>query len=108
VLLPELPFCIYISTIPHNEPCVKTKLRQEMWTGPFRVIGKLPNGNIKLNIGKKSPYIVHPNRVKLAEKEILDFKEEKKTKNNNKKRVSFSGIDEIIYPTTYSPIKTRN
>ena len=80
---------------PATKIGLKTKLRQEMWTGPFRVIGKLPNGNIKLNIGKKSPYIVHPNRVKLAEKEILDFTEKKKTRNNHK-RVSFSEKVEII------------
>ena len=80
---------------PATKIGLKTKLRQEMWTGPFRVIGKLPNGNIKLNIGKKNPYIVHPNRVKLAEIEIFDFADEKKVRKNTK-RVSFSGKDEII------------
>ena len=38
-----------------------------MFAGPFKVIGKLPNGNLKLNIFKKNLYITHPDRVKLAE-----------------------------------------
>ena len=29
---------------------LKIKLRGDLWTGPFKVIRKLPSGNLKLNI----------------------------------------------------------
>ena len=79
---------------------LKLKLRGDLWTGPFKVIGKLPNGNLKLNIykkydqGRKNPYITHPDRVKLAEIEY--FEEMKKEKSRNNKRVTFNNVDEII------------
>ena len=78
---------------------LKLKLRGDLWTGPFKVIGKLPNGNLKLNIykkydqGRKNPYITHPDRVKLAEIEY--FEEMKKEKSRNNKRVTFNNVDEI-------------
>ena len=71
---------------------IKDKIRGglvNMWSGPFKVIGKLPNGNLKLNIGKTKPYIVHPDRVKLAENSFEMWPDEiKKTK--PAKSVSFS------------------
>jgi hypothetical protein len=52
---------------------LKNKLRGEIWTGPFKVMGKAPNGNLKLNTFKRKYYIVHPDRVKLAESERENF-----------------------------------
>ena len=49
-------------------------MRNDIWAGPFKVIGKLPNGDFKLDIGAnfRKAYIVHPDRLKLAES---DFRE---------------------------------
>ncbi len=35
---------------------IKTKIRGDLWSGPFKVIGKSGNGNLKLNIGKSKLY----------------------------------------------------
>ncbi len=74
---------------------LKKKLRGEMYAGPFKVIGKLPNGNLKLNIYKKKPYITHPDRVKLAETNFHFWENEKgkmSPSKKKKKKVSFSDI----------------
>jgi hypothetical protein len=68
---------------------LKQKLRKDLWHGPFTVAGKLPNGNLKLNIGKKNQYIVHPNRLKNAET-CWPVNERKKQLKTNSKSVSFS------------------
>jgi hypothetical protein len=74
---------------------LKIKLRGDLWTGPFKVIGKLANGDLKLNIYKrgavnrKKPYITHPDRLKLAEKEYLPISLEHKKKILLKKSVRF-------------------
>jgi hypothetical protein len=52
---------------PATKLGITTKIRGDSWSGPFKVIEKLSNRNLKLNIGNKHPYIVHPDRVKLAE-----------------------------------------
>ena len=71
----------------------KKKLRGDMYAGPFKVIGKLPNGNLKLNIFKKKPYITHPDRVKLAETKFHFWENEKMSLSKNKtKKVTFSDI----------------
>ena len=76
---------------------LKIKLRGDLWTGPFKVIGKLPSGNLKLNIykkgdiGRKKPYITHPDRLKLAEEEYLpvSFEYSRKRKSPQGKTVRF-------------------
>jgi hypothetical protein len=74
---------------PATKLGIKAKIRGDLWSGPFKVIGKLPNGNLKLNIKKSKPYIVHPDRVKPAEILFPNWpKEIKKIK--PAKRVSFS------------------
>jgi hypothetical protein len=57
-----------------TKPGLKFKMRNDIWGGPFKVIGKLPNGDYKIDIGLnfRKPYIVHPDRLKLAES---NFKE---------------------------------
>jgi hypothetical protein len=34
---------------PATKLGIKTKIRGDLWSGPFKVIGKLSNGNLKLN-----------------------------------------------------------
>jgi hypothetical protein len=76
---------------------LKLKLRGDLWTGPYKIIGKLPNGNLKLNIFKKmdvdrkSPYITHPDRLKPAEEEYLaePFRYIKSSNQVTKKSVRF-------------------
>ena len=75
---------------------LKIKLRGDLWTGPFKVVGKLPSGNLKLNIYKrgdvdrKRPYITHPDRLKIAEEEyLLPFEYAKKC--ISRKSVRFDG-----------------
>ena len=71
----------------------KKKLRGDMFAGPFKVIGKLPNGNLKLNIFKKNPYITHPDRVKLAETNFHFWENEKMAFSKKKrKKVTFCDI----------------
>ena len=53
---------------PATKVGLKAKLRGDLWAGPFKVIGKLANGNVKLNVNKKNPYI-----VKLAETVFDEF-----------------------------------
>ena len=77
-----------------TKPGQKFKLRSDIWAGPFPVVGKYENGNLKIDIGtrewKKSAtqwilegkrrfYITHPDRLKMAESEFkpLPFKFEK-------------------------------
>ena len=74
----------------------KFKLRGDIWSGPFKVIGKAPNGNLKLNINKKNPYIVHPNRVKLAEQSFERFPPETK-KLHPPKQVKFNEAANIVH-----------
>ena len=75
---------------------LKIKLRGDLWTGPFKVVGKLPSGNLKLNIYKKGdldrerPYITHPDRLKIAEEEyFVPFEYAKKC--ISRKSVRFDG-----------------
>ena len=77
---------------------LKYKLRGDIWDGPFKVIGKLPNGNLKLNINKNTPYITHPDRVKLAEEKFIREYERKssKPKVKFKFRVQFSDVVEAF------------
>ena len=66
-----------------------------MFAGPFKVIGKLPNGNLKLNIFKKNPYITHPDRVKLAETNFHFWENENRKmalSKKKRKKVTFSYI----------------
>ena len=71
-----------------TKPGLKFKLRSDIWDGPFRVIGKLPNGNLKIDIGdgKRKVYIVHPDRLNLAES---DFIERPTKRKKTLKKVSF-------------------
>ena len=53
---------------------LKFKMRNYIWDGPFKVIGKCKNGNLKIDIGKKGlrkEYITHPDRLKPAETEFI-------------------------------------
>jgi hypothetical protein len=81
---------------------LKIKLRGDLWTGPFKVVGKLANGNVKLNIYKrgdvnrKRPYITHPERLKLAEEEYLPVPFATKKK-SILKTVRFE--DKVVIPT---------
>jgi len=63
---------------PATKIGLKTKLRGTLWEGPYKVIGKYPNGNLKLNVGGKQPYTVNPMRVKLAEPEYEKYTAEPK------------------------------
>ena len=80
-----------------TKPGLKFKMRNDIWAGPFPVIGKFKNGNLKLDIGKRfwrwnktewvydgkrKPYVTHPDRLKLAE---TNFYEESKQRNTLKK-----------------------
>ena len=78
---------------PATKLGIKTKIRGDLWSGPFKVIGKLDNGNLKLNIGK--PYIVHPDRVKQAELQFESLPMDKK-KIHPPKQVRFSEYVEEI------------
>ena len=78
-----------------TKPGLKYKLRSDIWAGQYQVLGKLPNGNLKLHTHKKMPYIVHPNRVKPAEPLFEQFKNETKTKKMSRLKVSFN--NELIY-----------
>ena len=80
----------------------KKKLRGDMYAGPFKVIGKLPNGNLKLNIFKK-----HPERVKLAGTEFhfcLKEKQKMSLIKKIKKKCKFSDIiaEYILIETPFS------
>jgi hypothetical protein len=57
-----------------TKPGLKFKMRNDIWEGPFKVIGKLPNGDYKLDIGLnyRKPYLVHPDRLKRAEDDFLE------------------------------------
>lgn len=46
---------------------LKTKLRGDLWNGPFRVKGKTKHGGLKIDTFKKELYICNPNRCKIAE-----------------------------------------
>jgi hypothetical protein len=74
---------------PATKLGIKAKIRGDLWSGPFKVIGKLPNGNLKLNINKSKSYIVHPDRVKPAEILFQNWPEDIK-KIKPAKSVSFS------------------
>ena len=68
-----------------TRPGLKYKMRNDIWDGPFKVIGKYKNGNIKIDIGKgfRKPYVTHPDRLKLAETNFDSeppFRYEKKSK----------------------------
>ena len=78
-----------------TKPGLKYKLRSDIWAGQYQVLGKLPNGNLKLHTHKKMPYIVHPNRVKPAEPLFEQSKNETKTKKLSRLKVSFN--NELIY-----------
>ena len=65
-----------------------------MWAGPYKIFGKLPNGNLKLRV-KGKPYIVHPNRLKPAEI-TFDFINADKKKSSSKKKVTFDEKVEIF------------
>ncbi|MFY8165348.1 MAG: hypothetical protein ACOVJ8_02075 [Sediminibacterium sp.] len=71
-----------------TKPGLKFKMRNDIWAGPYKVIGKCPNGNLKIDIGKngRKPYVTHPDRLKLAE---TNFYEEPLKKRNNSKKVRF-------------------
>ena len=81
---------------PATKLGIKTKIRGDLWSGPFKVIGKSDNGNLKLNIGKSKPYTVHPDRVKSAEFLFENLPMDKK-KIHPPKNVKFAkNIAEII------------
>jgi hypothetical protein len=75
-----------------TKPGLKFKMRNDIWNGPFKVIGKLPNGDYKIDIGLKfrKPYIVHPDRLKLAEGNFKEtsmrLKENEKERENKSKK----------------------
>ena len=75
-----------------TKPGLKFKMRNDIWNGPFKVIGKLPNGDYKIDIGLKfrKPYIVHPDRLKLAESNFKEtsmrLKENEKERENKSKK----------------------
>ena len=75
---------------PATKNGLKRKLRGNMYSGPYKVAGKLKNGNLKLYMPKNKIYITHPDRVKEAEIEFerKDYLQVE-IKNRNKK-VSFS------------------
>ena len=95
---------------------LKYKLRGDLWTGPFKIIGKLPNGNLLLNIFKSSdkdkarPYVTHPDRLKLAEtnyKNEMDYLAEVKRRKENPsvKTVRFS--EKVVYLEPLEKIKKK-
>jgi hypothetical protein len=91
---------------PATKLGIKPKLRGDLWSGPFKVIGKLNNGNLKLHIGKNRPYVVHPDRLKLSETSFQSFPLDLK-KIKPVKKVSFSS--DIIKSTDYfSTHKTKH
>ena len=88
-----------------TKPGLKFKLRGDIWAGPFPVVGKFENGNLKIDIGKRiwkwtsaewvldgkrKFYITHPDRLKQAETNFstLPFKYEKIRK--TLKKVNFN------------------
>ena len=77
---------------------LKFKMRNDIWDGPFKVIGKYKNGNLKIDIGKKGlrkVYITHPDRLKLAETEFIL---EPPKKENNKKQIKFNlDLNEVYF-----------
>ena len=85
-----------------TKPGLKFKLRNDIWGGPFLVIGKFGNGNLKIDIGNRSwkwnktewiyvgnrkPYITHPDRLKLSE---TDFYAVGNKKRSTLKKVSIN------------------
>ena len=51
---------------PVTKPGLKTKLRKDLWKGPFTVVNTNNLGNVQLNMNNKLVWH-HKNRVKLAE-----------------------------------------
>ena len=84
-----------------TKPGLKFKMRKDIWDGPFKVIGKCLNGNLKIDIGKKGirkVYVTHPDRLKLAETDfVLEPEENLKTRNNFKKVKVNLDLNKIYY-----------
>ncbi|CAF1143530.1 unnamed protein product, partial [Brachionus calyciflorus] len=78
---------------PATRQALQHKLRNDKWTGSFKVLKLMDNNNVELEIGNGKTKIVHVNRIKHAEVS----RDESKPKSILKKKNSVKTVKHVRF-----------